>query len=107
MNSNRKCTNLVWISLICFTISSLTVFLREPYPILSMSASINLNVAGESAEKEDVSGEMMRLIRPQEETAVVEPEPGLCHGSGDVNLAIGVFTAPANLLARETIRSVF
>lgn len=84
------------ISLLCFTISSLQIFL-----LLSESPH------EKTEDVRDPSRATELLIRPQMETVVLEPQPSLCNVTTNLNLVIGVTSAAANSRARQTIRSVY
>ena len=47
---------------------------------------------------------MSVFIRPEERTALKEPEPSPCHEAKNVRILVAVYSAPRNTLARATIR---
>ena len=73
--------------------------------IFYIQAYLDIKEVGEPQIKtEDVQDTSELIIRPEKETVVVKPQPqfSLCN----LNLVIGVISAPAHIMARQTIRSV-
>ena len=98
----RKRIHLVYLLLL--TIGSVTFLVYQPLIILPQSLmEVRAEMEALEVRPEYDIKELRMLVRPEEDTVLLEPWPQLCEWP-NLKLVIGVFTAPVNFRARSAIR---